>query len=92
MSRRELIVSGPNDDPRVAEQVDAVRADAAGASERELDVEHREAEQFLVELRGKDGQVRARWGDTVGVRELWARIDAFPSRRRELRDQRSGPV
>jgi hypothetical protein len=92
MSRRELIVSGPTDDPRVAEQVDAVRGDPNGASERELDVAHREAETFGVELRGKDGQVRARWGDTVGVSELWARIDAFPSRRRVLRDQRSGPV
>jgi hypothetical protein len=92
MSRRELIVSGPNHDPRVAEQVDAVRADAAGASERELDVAQREADEFAVELRGKDGQLRARWDNTVGVRELWARIDAFPARRRELRDHRSGPV
>jgi hypothetical protein len=87
MNRRELIVSGPTGDPRVFEQVEALRADPDGARERELEVLEREALAFQVELRGKDGGVKARWEDLVGVGELWARIDAMPSRRRELREQ-----
>jgi hypothetical protein len=86
MSRRELIVSGPAGDPRVFEQMQALRADPDGARERELDVLEREALAFQVELRGKDRGVKARWEDLVGVRELWARIDAMPSRRRQLRE------
>jgi uncharacterized protein DUF4174 len=86
MSRRALIVSGPAADPRVAEQIDAVRADASGVADRELDVHEREAPGFTVELLGKDGGVKARWSDVVGREELWARIDAMPMRRRELRD------
>jgi hypothetical protein len=85
MSRRELIVSGPSGDPRVAEQVMAVRADPSGAEERELVVSERDAPAFQVELLGTDGSVRGRWEDVVGVAELWARIDAMPIRRRELR-------
>jgi hypothetical protein len=87
MSRRTLIVSGPAGDPRVAEQVAALRADSSGAEDRELDVTEREASGFGVELVGKDGGVKARWGDVVGREELWARIDAMPMRRRELREQ-----
>jgi hypothetical protein len=41
-------------------------------------------------LLGKDGGVKARWEDVVGVRELWARIDAMPSRRREMKEQAAG--
>ena len=89
MSRRSLIVSGPPGDPRVTQQVDALRGDAAGVEDRELDVSAREAEGFTVELLGKDGAVRARWEDLVGREELWARIDAMPMRRRELRDAES---
>ena len=87
MNRRELIVSGPAGDPRVFEQMEALRADPAGASERELEVLEREALSFQVELLGKDGGLKARWEDLVGVGELWARIDAMPSRRRELRER-----
>jgi len=86
MSRRELIVSGPAGDPRVSEQVDALRADPDGAQERELEVLEREAHEFQVELMGKDGGVKARWDNLVGVSELWARIDAMPARRRQLRE------
>jgi hypothetical protein len=86
MSRRELIVSGPAGDPLVAEQMQALRADPGGATERELDVTKREAEVFLVELMGKDGGLKARWDNLVGVAELWAKIDAMPSRRRQLRE------
>ena len=86
MNRRELIVSGPAGDPLVAEQVRAVRADPDGASERELDVSEREAEAFQVELLGKDGGSKARWDTLVGVAELWAKIDAMPARRRQLRE------
>jgi hypothetical protein len=86
MSRRTLIVSGPSGDPRIAEQLAAVRADEAGAEDRELDVTERDASGFTVELVGKDGAVRARWGDVVGREELWARIDAMPMRRREQRE------
>ena len=86
MSRRELIVSGPAGDPLVAEQVQALRADPDGASERELDVTEREGSSFLVELLGKDGGVTARWDNLVGVAELWAKIDAMPARRRQLRE------
>jgi Domain of unknown function (DUF4174) len=86
MSRRALIVSGAPDDPRVAEQLEAVRADAAGVEDRELDVSSREAPGFTVELLGKDGAVRARWSEVVGREELWARIDAMPMRRRERRE------
>jgi hypothetical protein len=86
MNRRELIVSGPAGDPLVAEQVRAVRADPDGASERELDVSEREAEAFQVELLGKDGGLKARWDNLVGVAELWAKIDAMPARRRQLRE------
>ncbi len=86
MSRRELIVSGPAGDPRVSEQVDALRADPDGAQERELEVLEREAHDFQVELMGKDGGVKARWDNLVGVSELWARIDAMPARRRQLRE------
>jgi hypothetical protein len=85
MSRRELIVSGPAGDPRVLEQVQALRADPDGALERELEVFERESLIFQVELLGKDGGVKARWEDLIGVGELWARIDAMPSRRRALR-------
>ena len=86
MSRRELIVSGPAGDPLVAEQMQALRADPGGATERELDVTKREAEVFLVELMGKDGGLKARWDNLVGVAELWAKIDAMPARRRQLRE------
>jgi hypothetical protein len=84
---RELIVSGPTEDPRVAEQASEIRADAEGARERDLSVTEREAESFAVELRADDGSVTARWEDTVGRQELWARIDATPGRRRELRER-----
>ena len=87
MSQRELIVSGPAGDPRVFEQLEALRADPDGAAERELAVLEREAVSFQVELLGKDGSVQNRWEDHVGVSELWARIDAMPSRRRELRER-----
>ena len=86
MSRRELIVTGPAGDPRVAEQMEALRADPTGADERELDVSEREAGAFQVELTGKDGSLMARWDNLVGVSELWAKIDAMPTRRRELRE------
>jgi hypothetical protein len=86
MNRRELIVSGPAGDPRVAEQVEALRADPAGAEERELEVLEREAHDFQVELTGKDGGVKARWDNLVGISELWARIDAMPARRRALKE------
>jgi hypothetical protein len=65
----------------------ALRADPTGATERELEVLEREASAFQVELLGKDGGVKARWEDLVGVTELWARIDAMPTRRRELRER-----
>ena len=89
MSRRELIVSGPGADPRVAEQLACVNADPAGVEERELVVVHLEAPAFQVELLGNDGGVKARWEDSVGCEELWARIDAMPSRRRELLRRRA---
>jgi hypothetical protein len=96
MGRRELIVAGPADEPRVAEQVRELRADADGAQERELEVTERRADAFSITLVGKDGAVKARWEDVVSRGELWARIDAMPSRRRELRadaqETRSGPV
>ena len=86
MNRRELIVSGPAGDPLVAEQMQALRGDPEGARERELDVTEREGASFQVELMGKDGGVNARWDNLVGVSELWAKIDAMPARRRELRE------
>ena len=86
MNRRELIVTGPSGDPLVAEQVQALRADPEGARERELDVTEREGASFLVELMGKDGGLAARWDNLVGVAELWAKIDAMPMRRRQLRE------
>jgi hypothetical protein len=90
MSRRELIISGPAGDPRVSEQMQALRADPQGTTERELEVLERDAAAFQVELLGKDGGVKARWEDLVGVGELWARIDAMPSRKRELRERGGG--
>jgi len=90
MSRRELIVSGPAGDTRVFEQMEALRADPQGAAERELEVLEREGDGFQVELLGKDGGVKARWEDVVGIGELWARIDAMPTRRRELKEQAAG--
>jgi hypothetical protein len=87
MSGRELIVSGPAGDARVFEQMQALRADPDGAAERELQVLEREAHAFQVELLGKDGGVKARWEEVVGVGELWARIDALPVRRRELKER-----
>jgi hypothetical protein len=89
MTRRELIVSGPAGDARVSEQLQTLRADPAGATERELDVLEREAATFSVQLLGKDGNLKARWEDLVGVGELWARIDAMPMRRRALREARA---
>ena len=86
MTRRELIVTGPAGDPLVAEQTEALRADPDGASERELDVREREGAAFQVELMGKDGGLVARWDNLVGVGELWAKIDAIPSRKRQLRE------
>ena len=90
MSRRNLIVSGPTGDPLVAEQLEALRADPGGAQERELDLTEREAGAFQVELLGKDGTLNARWDNLVGVSELWARIDAMPTRRRQLREAAAG--
>ena len=90
MSRRELVVSGPAGDTRVFEQMEALRGDPKGAAERELEVLEREGDAFQVELLGKDRRVKARWEDVVGVGELWARIDAMPSRRRELKEQAAG--
>jgi hypothetical protein len=86
MSRRELIVSGPAGDPRVSGQMQALRADPDGARERELELLEREATAFQVELMGKDGGLKARWDNLVGVSELWARIDAMPARRQQLRE------
>jgi len=86
MTRRELIVTGPAGDPLVAEQTAALRADPDGANERELDVREREGAAFQVELMGKDGGLVARWDNLVGVGELWAKIDAIPSRKRQLRE------
>ena len=86
MTRRELIVTGPAGDPLVAEQLQALSADPDGAAERELDVSQREGASFLVELLGKDGGLTARWDNLVGVAELWAKIDAMPARRRQLRE------
>jgi hypothetical protein len=85
MTDRQLIVSGPSDDPRVAAQVRALRSDADGVAERELAITEREADAFSVELLAKDGGLTARWEDLVGREELWARIDAMPMRRKELR-------
>jgi hypothetical protein len=90
MSRRELIVTGPAGDPLVAEQLQALSADPDGATERELDVSEREGASFLVELLGKDGGLTARWDNLVGVAELWAKIDAMPARRRQLREAAAG--
>ena len=86
MNRRELIVTGPAGDPLVAEQVQALRGDPEGAAERELEVTEREGAVFQVELMGKDGGLHARWDNLVGVSELWAKIDASPARRRQLRE------
>ena len=86
MSRRELIVTGPEGDPRVSEQMRALRADPDGARERELAIVEREGQAFQVELMGKDGGIKARWDNLVGVSELWARIDAMPVRRQQLRE------
>ena len=86
MTRRELIVTGPAGDPLVAEQLQALRGDPEGARERELDVREREGASFLVELMGTDGGLTARWDNLVGVSELWAKIDAMPARRRQLRE------
>jgi hypothetical protein len=86
MNRRELIVTGPTGDPLVAEQLGALRQDPEGARERELDVSEREGAAFQVELMGKDGGLNARWDNLVGVAELWAKIDAMPARRRQLRE------
>ena len=71
----------------VREQLEALRADPAGADERELEVRERESAAFEVELMGKDGGLQARWDNLVGVTELWARIDSLPGRRRELRER-----
>ena len=71
----------------VREQLEALRADPDGAHERELELIEREASVFQVELMGKDGGVKARWDNLVGVTELWARIDSMPTRRRELRER-----
>ena len=71
----------------VREQLEALRADPAGADERELEVRERESAAFEVELMGKDGGLKARWDNLVGVTELWARIDSLPGRRRELRER-----
>jgi hypothetical protein len=90
MTRRELIVTGPAGDPLVAEQLQALGADPGGADERELDVTEREGASFLVELMGKDGGLAARWDNLVGVAELWAKIDAMPIRRRQLREAAAG--
>jgi hypothetical protein len=87
MTRRELIVSGPSGHPMVREQMAALSADPEGAVERELEVLEREAPAFQVELKGKDGGLKARWDNLVGVTELWARIDSMPIRRRELRER-----
>ena len=86
MSRRELIVTGPAGDPLVTEQMKALRGDPEGARERELDLTEREGTAFQVELMGKDGGLNARWDNLVGVSELWAKIDAMPARRRQLRE------
>ena len=79
MNRRELIVTGPAGDPLVTEQMKALRGDPEGARERE-------GTAFQVELMGKDGGLNARWDNLVGVSELWAKIDAMPARRRQLRE------
>ena len=68
----------------------ALRTDPEGARERELDVVEREGASFQVELTGKDGGLVARWDNLVGVSELWAKIDAMPARRRQLREAAAG--
>ena len=73
MNRRELIVTGPAGDPLVAEQVQALRADPDGASERELDVARaRGARASWSSCWARTAALTARWDNLVGVAELWA--------------------
>jgi hypothetical protein len=92
---RTLLVFGPQDDPRRAEQLAAI--DLRQAQARELllvDVAHRPdapalrdfydvTEPFAVVLVGLDGMERERWLAPVDPLELWAVIDESPLRRAE---------
>ena len=86
MSRRELIVSGPRATRACPSRCRRCAPTRTGPRERELELIEREAPAFQVELMGKDGGLKARWDNLVGVSELWAKIDAMPTRRRALRE------
>ncbi len=59
-------------------------ADAAGLR----DASGIEAGRFAVVLVGKDGGEKARWSGPVSEREVFARVDAMPMRRREMREKK----
>jgi hypothetical protein len=94
---RTLLVFGAPDDPRRAEQLAALRADPAGARDRDVlvvDVADRPdapalrafydvRDPFCVVLVGRDGAERARWTTVAATAELWAAVDGSPLRRAE---------
>lgn len=47
-----------------------------------------EAGRFAGVLVGKDGGEKARWSGPVSPREVFARVDATPMRRREMREKK----
>ena len=69
-----------------AARIDGAEADGGAALRARFGVA---SEGFAVILVGKDGGEKARWSAPVSPGDVFARIDAMPMRRREMRDGRS---
>jgi hypothetical protein len=94
------MVFGAGDDPRVPQQIDLLMEDADGTEAYEVGLIEVGATpdpasmrdqvgvgdgEFAVILIGKDGTEQFRADRVLPPAELWARIDATPLRRAEMR-------
>ena len=84
-THRPVVIAGPDDDPRVAQQRQHLQAQSAELDDRQI-ILFRDPRPvaFAVTLVGKDTGEKARWTEIVDPAEIFARIDAMPMRRREM--------
>ena len=80
-----MVIAGAEDDPRVDQQVERLRAQQAERDDRQIVViRNPRPVAFAVILVGKDTGEKARWNEIVDPAEVFSCIDAMPMRRREM--------
>ncbi len=84
---RDLLTFRLFEDGSGAAAGEPVTPEQAAAARREFGVENG---QFAAVLVGRDGGARFRSGEPVPAPDLFARIDAMPMRRREMREESRG--